>query len=188
MRMDVDVHIRPEHLQNVYFAIIAWLVLFAPFFWFFVFSNEKPAKVLIFAVFAFSIGVLIFSIYLRHFYRNSVYLTMTPQKLVGYNHFNKFKGEVRWDEIVEMYSTEGTYYIMLKDKNGKVLRTGAPLADFKSISYKDENGNDVIEKTDYHNYEIVLNEIIKRAVNCKKIDFKTIKKKFPRIIVYEKGI
>jgi len=186
--VDIEIRVKPEHLQNVYFTIFVWLILLSPTIWFLFFFKKNGIEETIFAIIALFVGVTIFSIYLRHFIRNNVYLTMTPDKVVGYNHFNQYKGEVRWDEIVEMYSTEGTYYIILKDKNGKVLRTGAPLADFKSISYKDESGNDVVEKTDYHNYEIVLNEIIERAVNCKKIDFRTIKKKFPRISIYEKGI
>ena len=189
MLSDIDMIIKPDRLQNVYFTIFAWAIMFAPFLWFFILSIESPpVSVYIVIIIAFFGLVAIFSIYLRHFFRNSVYLTMTPEKVVGYNHFKKLKGEIRWDEIIEMYITKQSWYITIKGKNGKELKTTLPLNDFKTIIYQDENGKEVVEKTNYGNYEIVLNDMIRRAVNCEKIDFRTIKKKFPRILVYEKGL
>lgn len=187
IRFDAEYKVKPAYLQNVYFTVI----LFSGLISFGLYGSLRPCNpfdVRIAAILSTLIFIIVFSIYLRHFFRNSVFLTMTPEKIIGYNHFKKYKGEIRWDEIVEMISTGGTYYILLKDKNGKKLLTGAPLADFKTITFKDDNDNDVIEKTDYSNYEVVLNEMILRAVNCRKIDFRTIRKKFPRISVYEKNI
>lgn len=188
LREDVEIQVLPKGLVNPFFSIIMWFILLLPFIIFIPLKGIPPLNIFIFMTCAFIIGCTIFIYYIRHFFRNSVFLDMTPEKLNGYNHFKKFKGEIRWDEIVEMYSTDGTYYIMLKDIHGRILRTSAPLSDFNIIAYNDENGNEVKMETGYHNYEILLNEMIRRAVNCKKIDFRTIRKKFPRISIYEKGL
>jgi hypothetical protein len=187
MRNDTVMRIKPEHLQNAYINVIlmvgiivfmTWVILFKP----------KPMKINIYLTIGTMFGAIPFSIYIRHFFRNSVYLTMTPEKVIGYNHFKKCKAEIRWDEIEELYMSSQSWYITIQSKDGKELKTSLPIIDFKTICYTDINGNEVIEKTDYGNYEIVLNEMICRAVNCKKIDFRVLKKKFPRISIYEMGL
>jgi hypothetical protein len=187
VRKDVEIQVNPKHLQNVYFnMVLMWgMVLFL--LWFIIFK-PKPLEANLFFSLGLLAGGIPFTIFTRHFFRNSVYLTLTPESIKGYNHFKRFKGEIRWNEIVEIYSTKGTYYIILKDINGKLLRSGEPVQDDKIFTYTDEKGQEVVEETNPHNYEILMNEIIERAVNCKKIDLRSIKEKFPRITVYEKGL
>ncbi|GEM_PF-1654962 len=184
---DVEIRIKPKYLQNIHFSIFLFIVIIS-FGIYGILSPRNPWDIRLAASLGSFIFLIIFFIYLNHFYKNCVFLTMTPEKLIGYNHFNQYKGEIIWNDIVEMYSTGGTYYIVIKDLHGKELKTGAPLADFKSIIYKDETGHEIVEHTDFHNYEIVINEIIHRSFNCKRIDFRTIKNKFPRINIYEKGL
>ena len=187
MRFDVETFIKPYHLSNVY--VIMGLYIGILFFGTYgIFRNGNPFDVKLASLIVTLIAIILFTIYSRHFFRNSIYLTMTSEKLIGYNHFKKFKGEIKWNEIVEMYITSQSWYITIRAFNGQEIKTSLPMVDSKIITYKDENGNEVIEKTNPSNYEIIINEIIRRAINCEKIDFRPIQKKFPRIITYEKGL
>ena len=76
-------------------------------------------------------------------------------------------GEINFDEIDEIVPAKTLQYdIALKSKNGKRVVV-----------------NTVAEPS-----EELFNEIIKRAVNCKKIDLKKIRKRLPNLITYEKGL
>ncbi len=57
-----------------------------------------------------------------------------------------------------------------------------------TIALKNKNGKKVFANTVAAFADELFNEIIRRAVNCQKIDLRRIKNHEPNLITYEKGL
>ncbi len=111
-----------------------------------------------------SSGFILWLFYITIFYCN--HGIITKETIIGFNGYRIKRGEVRFDEIDEIRSYGINYNILVKSKNGKKL----------------------VLATTIQPTEEFFNEIIRRAVNCRRIDLRYIRKRYKNLLIYEKGI
>lgn len=111
-----------------------------------------------------SSGFILWLFYCSLFYCN--HGIITRETVIGLNAYRMKLGELRFDEIDEIYNKWKSFDIVVKDivKKKLVLNTA-------------------IQPT-----EEFFNEIIRRAVNCRRIDLCYIRKRYKNLLIYEKGI
>ncbi len=127
------------------------------------FSFDSGNLFKFFFLFAGNIFIL-WLFYLTIFYCN--HGIITKETVIGLNGYRIKRGEVRFDDIDEIRSYGINYNILVKSRNGKKL----------------------ILATTIQPTEEFFNEIIRRAVNCQRIDLRYIRKRYKNLLIYEKGI
>jgi len=116
-------------------------------------------------LFLFSGNIFIlWLIYCSFFYCN--HGIITRETVIGLNAYRMKRGELRFDKIDEIYNKWKSFDIVVKDIFNKKLVL-----------------NTAIQPT-----EEFFNEIIRRAVNCRRIDLRYIRKRYKNLLIYEKGI
>lgn len=127
--------------------------------------NEIGVKKFI-SIFALTLpGIIGLSYLISLTFILSEYITLTNDTIIGRNSWKKKKGEIRFDEIEEIYVKGNNYFIHVVDIHGNKLIISA-LGEF---------------------IEEVMNTILRKAKKCKHIDIKYIQNRFPNISVYERG-
>lgn len=91
---------------------------------------------------------------------------ITRETAIGLNAYRIKLGELRFDEIDEIYNKWKSFDIVVKDIFRKKL----------------------VLNTSIQPTEEFFNEIIRRAVNCRRIDLRYIRKRYKNLLIYEKGI
>ncbi len=157
---------KPEDDRNIYFIAI-WLtvLLIACIKGLFVVYETESLNTFIFIVFMSIAYLYIYVFFWSRWLTSSNYLFLTENSIIGQNHFKRKIGELYLNDIVEIFVKKGSYLIKLKDKNDNILKI---------------NGVDYTEN--------LLNDLIPKLPNCRKIDIKYLKGRFPNIIVYERGL
>lgn len=106
-----------------------------------------------------------YNIYIHFFHY--YYAEVKETSMLVKNHFQKRMREINFDEIIEI---------------------NAPRKWIYDVIIKDIKGNKIFLNTAIKPTDEFFNIIISRAINCKKIDLKNIKKAAPNLIMYEKGL
>src|SRR4030042_4108979 len=156
---------KPEDVRNPYFVVPFLLVIIGFGIYGLTYYIQKPSEYLFFILFLpFAIIVCSYLIYI-HFY-HYVYAEVKSHSLILKNHFKKWPKEIFFNEITEIIANKKWWYdVLVKDTKGQKIVI-----------------NTAIEPTDEF-----FNELITRAVNCKKIDLQNIKKDAPNLLLYKKN-
>ena len=157
---------KPDEIRNPYF-VVPFLIFLIGISLYFLFHflqvpTENLLKILFFLFSIIVCGYLI----LTHFI-NCAYVEIKENSMVCKNYFKMMKGEIYFEEIVEMIAPSKLWYdVRIKDIHGKTVLLNAILEPVSEL----------------------FNEIINRSINCKKIDLRNIKKVVPDLVTYEKGL
>lgn len=167
-----DIEYKPPYKKNIYVSIIGQLLFISVFIGAIIKSwDQLSVKHLLFFGVPMIIVICISYIQDKPAFINSVYLKLSEQTITGHNYIKRFLGEIKWNEVYKICSDSMIYdNAVIIDKNGKKLYIGP------HVSKSSEE------------CEQFLNEVIRRSVNCEVIDLRKLKKYYPGLITYEKGL
>jgi len=112
-------------------------------------------------------GSLFFSYLIYGTFAYSFYITLTDENIIGKNSFKIKVSEIRFKDIIEIFGKGKSFNIKIRDTHGKSM----------------------IMNTVIDNIEELLNTIISKAINCKRIDLRYIHNiRYSGITVYERGL
>lgn len=156
----------PEDVRNPYFVVPFLILLIGTCVYLikdYISSPFENVLKLLFLIW----GMVICSYLIYIHFAHCAYAVIDENKILCKNHFKRKLGEMVFEEIIEIVACKKWWYdVRIKDVHNKSIIL-----------------NTVIEPTDEF-----FNELIKRAVNCKKIDLRNIKKAVPNLILYEKNL
>ncbi|HOU97193.1 MAG TPA: hypothetical protein PLN06_11340 [Bacteroidales bacterium] len=156
---------KPEAVRNPYF-VVGFLLFLSGYCAYDLINQLRENSPNIFIIVFFVTSILLCSYPVYIHFTHYVYAEVKENSVTLRNHFQKWPKEILFDEITEIIANKKWWYdVVVRDSKGQKIVINA-----------------AIEPTDEF-----FNELITRAVNCKKIDLRNIKKAAPNLILYEKS-
>jgi hypothetical protein len=156
---------KPEDVRNPYFVVPFLFLLIIIGINGLLYYIQKPSEYLFFILFL-PLGIIVCSYLIYIHFAHCAYAEIYDKRIICRNHFKRKLGEMFFEEIIEIIAYKKWWYdVRIKDIHNKSIIL-----------------NTVIKPTDEF-----FNELIKKAVNCKKIDLRNIRKAAPDLILYQKN-
>ncbi len=155
---------KPDDIRNPYFGVIFLFCLILTDIFILIYQFQLKGPNILFIIFLVISG-LVCSYLIYSQFSCGVFVILTNNSIVAKNSFNKRIGEIQFDSITEIIAYSRIFY---------------------DIRIKDEKGVKIIINTVVAPIDELINEIIVKAVNCKKIDLRRIKEKVPGLSTYER--